>query len=226
MSSHPPAVHTPNQARDEQRREEAKREEFERKSIEDELLSFDSHEFYSQLQEWAEKAVPQPQHNPAKIYWLKRKQSDFQPVPVPRLEFAAVHVLSTKTLRLLSLLRSAEQKGIGCPYVHQVNKEILEKAIEKCKEIQKAIVRCHSHSSAVGRLLYLLHRGYLSTLSTEIERFLSRLEAIFLICRHEEFAQDLMRLRRAVTYRTGYVLGTEEAPLANPMSPLNKKSKK
>jgi len=95
--------------------------------------------------------------------------------------------------------------------VHQVHKETLELAIQKCRDIQAAVQRFHSSSGMTARLLYLLHRGYINSLSEEIKIFLNRLEAVLLICRHEEFAQDLVRLRRAVTYRTGYVLGPESS---------------
>jgi len=216
MTSHQPSVHTPNQARDEQRRDEARKEELERKNLEDELLDFDSHGFYEKLDLWGTRAVPLPVKRYQQISWLKKTPNEFQPIPVSRAEFPLLHALAMCASRLLVLLKSAEQRGLGCPYVHQTNKETLERAINKCKEIQRAIARFQSSSGAVARLLSLLHKGYIFVLSQEVERFLSRLEAIFLICRHEEFAQDLVRLRRAVTYRTGYVLGPEGSEIPVP----------
>ena len=68
----------------------------------------------------------------------------------------------------------------------------------------------------VSRLLHLLHGSYVQVLSREVERFRNRLEAIFLLSRQAEFTQDLVKLRRAVTYRTGYVLGPDSEPVKHP----------
>lgn len=221
MSSHQPSIHAPNQARDDQKRDEARKEELERRTIEEELHAFNAHDFYEKLCTWSSIAVPQPVHRKAHISWTKKDPGEFQPIPVARVDFSFIHSISSRAGRLLYLLKSAEQKGMNCPYVHQMNKETLEKAVEKCKEIKKAIDRFYSGSSMVARLVYLLHKGYIYVLSKEIDVLLSRLEAIFLICRHEEFAQDLVHLRRAVTYRTGYVLGPETSDSAQTCSSAN-----
>lgn len=222
MSAHPPSVHTPNQMRDEQRKEEVRKEELERKNLEDELLSFDAHDFYENVHEWALRPVTKPVRRSQHISWLNNGPNEFQPLPVAQTEFSHLHRLASWSSRLLALLKSAEQRGLGCPYVHQVHKETLESAIRKCKDIQAAVQRFQSSSGMTARLLYLLHRGYIVSLSDEVKNFLNRLEAILLICRHEEFAQDLVRLRRAVTYRTGYILG----PDSSDAGPLSKKPKR
>ena len=209
MTSHQPSVHTPPQVRDEHKKEEAKREELERRTLESDLLNFDAHDFYDRLEKWSLRPVPQPVYRYNQISWNKKEPNMFQPIPISRAEFPSLRSLSSLASTLLALLKSAEEKGLSCPYVHQLNKETLEVTIRKCQDLQKAIERFRAGSGMVSRLLLLLHNGYIHVLSDEVKKFLSRLEAIFLICRHEEFAQDLVRLRRAVTYRTGYILGPE-----------------
>lgn len=223
MSAHQPTIHNPNQqARDDQRKEEGRREELEKRRVEEEIHGCDAHDFYDQLARWLDIPIPPPVYSHQHIFIFKKNQASFQPIPVTRLQFRFLYSLSNRTGQILKLLRVAEQKGFECPYIHQVNKEILESAIQKCDALQKAIVRFRSTSGMVSRLLHLLQGSYVQVLAREVERFRNRLEAIFLLSRQAEFTQDLVKLRRAVTYRTGYVLGPESEPI-RPLGIVRKK---
>lgn len=210
MTAHQPTIHNPNvQARDDQKRDEARREELEKRRIEEELHAFDSHGFYAAIDSWLRKPVVQPVQSKRSVGFFGKQASSYQPLPVPRAEFRELYSLSKQTAYLLSLLKGAEHRGFECPYIHQANKEALERAMKKCGELKEALSRFHDSSTMVAKLLYLLHGSYARVLGREIERFFYRLEALFLLCRQAEFAQDLVKIRRAVTYRTGYVLGPE-----------------
>ena len=210
MSAHPPTIHNPNQqAREDQRREEGRREELEKRRVEEEIHNFDAYDFYDQLERWIAIPIPPPVTKDNHISIFKKNPTSFQPIPVTRLEFRFLYALSKKTATILQLLRLAEQKGFECPYIHQINKELLERAVQKCEALEKAIVRFKRTSGMVSRLLHLLHGSYARILEREVLRFRNRLESVFLLGRQAEFTQDLVKLRRAVTYRTGYVLGPD-----------------
>lgn len=210
MSAHQPTIHNPNQqVRDEQKREEMRREELEKRRVEEELHGFNAHAFYEALERWISIPIPAPVQSKQHIFILKKHTTSFQPVPIPRAEFRNLYALSVRSGQLLQLLRVAEQKGFECPYIHQVNKDTLERAIQKCHDLKQAISRFKEASGMVSRLLHLLHGSYVQVLWREVERLHNRLEAVFLLSRQAEFTQDLVNLRRAVTYRTGYVLGPE-----------------
>lgn len=226
MTAHQPTIHTPPnpQIREGQLREEARRDEQERKRLEEEVFDCDAYSFYDSLSTWALRVVPKPVQGAVHITLLKKRPTAYQPLPVSRAEYRVLYSLSQKAARLVKLLKALEQKGLDCPYVHQLNKPVLEQALAKCEEIKKALIRFNTCSGMVAKLLYLLHRSYVYTLEIELSKFSSRLEAIILMSRHAEFAQDLVRLRRAVTYRTGYVLGPDGAQGSSPKQVLPPRS--
>lgn len=209
---HPP----PNaqQQREElQRREEARREEQERRNLETQLQTFDAYEFYGALDSWTTNPVPPPVRQTIHLTPLRQKVIMQQPLPLSRKELVDLRRLSSDCARLLYLLRAIDQRGIECPYVHQMHRPSLEKAIEKCDRLKAAGQEYTKSSGMWARFAQLFNRVHLDTMRRDLDFFKSRLEAILMMCRHEEFAQDLMHIRRAVTYRTGLLLNPGESPL-------------
>ncbi len=206
---HPP----PNaqQQREElQKKEEARREEQERRNLETQLQSFDAYEFYEALENWVSNPIPKPIRQTVHLTPLRQKVVMQQPLPLSRNELNDLRKLSSDCARLLYLLRAIDQRGIECPYVHQVNRPRLEKGIEKCDCLKAAGHEYTKTSGMWARFSQLLNKAHLDAMKKDLDFFKSRLEAVLMMCRHEEFAQDLMHIRRAVTYRTGMLLNPSE----------------
>jgi hypothetical protein len=103
--------------------------------------------------------------------------------------------LSYESARLLSLLRAVDQKGMECPYIHQVNKQLLERALDKCQKLKEAGSKYFEGKGLWARLTQLLNKIHLDAAGKDLDSFKSKLEAVLLMCRHQEFAQDLVKLR-------------------------------
>lgn len=208
---HPP----PNaqQQREElQKREEARREEQERRKLEAQIQEFDAYEFYESVEGWASQPVPMPVRKTVQQTPLRRTIVMQQPLPVSRKELVDLRRLSSDCARLLYILRAIDQRGIECPYVHQVRRPTIEKALDKCDRLRVAEENYKNRPGIGARFAKLFNKGHLDAIKRDVEFFKSRLEAILMMCRHEEFAQDLMHIRRAVTYRTGLLLKPGEQP--------------
>jgi hypothetical protein len=207
---HPP----PNaqQQREElQKKEEARREEQERNNLEMQLQSFDSHEFYEMLEGWANHPIPAPIRQTVHVTPLRQKIVLQQPLPLSRNELSDLRKISSNCAKLLYLLRAINQRGMECPYIHQLHKSSLEKAIEKCERLKSAGRDYNKRSGMWARFAQLFNKAHLDSMKKDLDFFRSRLEAILMMCRHEEFAQDLMNIRRAVTYRTGMLLNSKDS---------------
>ncbi len=202
---HPP----PNalQQREEMlKREESRREEQERRSLEVQLRTFDAHDFYDSLENWASQPVPSPVRQTIRLTPLRQKTIVQQPLPLSRKELADLRKLSSDCTRLLYLLRAIDQRGIECPYVHQVHRRSLERAIEKCDRLQVAEQEYGNRTGIKAFFAQLFQKAHLVAIRRDLDFFKSRLESMLTMCRHEEFAQELMHVRRPVTYRAGSVL--------------------
>lgn len=200
-----------------QRREETRREEEARRNLEVALQAFDAYSFYAALENWANTAVPQPVSHTIHLTPLRQKVIMRQPLPLSRKELYDLRHLSSDCGRLLYLLRAIDQRGMECPYVHQQHRLCLEKAIEKCDQIKNAGEEYLKGQGFWARFVQLLNRAHLEVMKKDIDFFKGRLEAVLIMCRHEEFAQDLLHLRRAVTYRTGQLLNqSEQKPPSRP----------
>jgi hypothetical protein len=206
---HPP----PNaqQQREElQKKEEARREEQDRRSLEVQFQAFDAHGFYEALEGWATYPIPQPIQQTIHLTPLRQKVIMQQPMPLSRKELFDLRRISSDCARLLYLLRAINQRGIECPYVHQQHRPSLEKAIEKCDRLKTARQEYNKGFGMWARFAQLLNKSHLDSMKKDLDFFKTRLEAVLMMCRHEEFAQDLMHIRRAVTYRTGLLLSPNE----------------
>jgi len=198
---HPPP--NPNQQREDfVRKEQARREEVARRELEERLNEFDSHSFYQSLDSWLSKPIPKPIPYSVRLTPLRQKVVLHQPMPISRKELSKMRRVSAMCAVLISLLRAVEQRGLECPYIHQINKRNLEKALEKCRHLKQAREKYFKRRGFWARFGQLLNRPHLGSIRRDIEVFNNRLEALLMICRHEEFAQDLMRLRQAVTSRS------------------------
>jgi hypothetical protein len=197
---HPPP--NPNQQREEFiRKEQARREDAARRELEERLTEFDAHSFYQSLETWIHKPIPRPIPYSVRLTPLRQKVILYQPMPITRKELSKMRRLSASCALLISLLRAVEQRGLECPYIHQINKKSLEKALEKCRHLSEARGRYFRRRGFWARVSQLVNRPHLGSTKRDVEVFTNRLEALLMICRHEEFAQDLMRLRQAVTSR-------------------------
>jgi hypothetical protein len=206
---HPP----PNaqQQREElQKKEESRREEQDRRNLEVQLQAFDAHEFYGTLESWTSYPVPKPIRQTIHLTPLRQKAVLRQPIPLSRKELSDLRKISSDCARLLYLLRAIDQRGIECPYVHQQYRSSLEKAIEKCDRLKTAGQDYSKTPGMWARCAQLFNKTHLDMMKKDLDFFKSRLEAILIMCRHEEFAQDLKHIRRAVTYRTGLLLNSSE----------------
>lgn len=181
------------------KKEEAKREEIEKRNLEALLRDFDSLAFYESLERWEKKPIPQPVRQQVQVTLLRQKAVYHQPLPLLRKELYDVRKLSSESARLLYLLRAADQKGVESPYIHQQNKEILEKAVAKCEKIKDASEKYMSDSGFFARIGQLFNLLHMDSVKKDIESFKNKLEAVLLMCRHQEFAQDLIKLRRAAS---------------------------
>ena len=215
---HPP----PNaqQQREEQlRKEEARREENERRSLEADLRTFDSHRFYETLDQWTVISVPQQVPRTIHVTPFKQKTIMIQPLPINRRDLNDMRKLSYDCSRLVGLLRATDQRGVEYPYIHLAYRALLERAIAKCAQLHVAR-ELYSKSvrgfwNQLGRLLNI---SFLDAAKKDIEIFKQRLEALLMMSRHQEFVDDLVRLRRSVTYRTGAQLDQRELVAAQSKS--------
>lgn len=198
---------------EQQRREELRCEEQERRNLDLQLRSFDAYAFYESIESWANEAVHSPIAQTIQVTPLRRKVIMRQPLPLTRSELVQVRRLSDECVRLLTLLRAVDQKGMECPYVHRQHREGLEKAINKCVQIEEARKKYEKSRGLWSWCSSLFNGFHLDSLRRDVELFQGRLEAILMMCRHEEFACDLVHLRRAVTYRTGALLGNDSSPV-------------
>jgi len=208
---HPPP--NPNQQRDDfLRKEQDRREESVRRDLEQRLSDFDAHSFYHSLESWVSVPIPKPVPYSVRLTPLKQKVVLYQPVPITRKELSKMRRISVSCAVLISLLRSVEQRGLECPYIHQINRRSLEAAIEKCRHLREARDRYFRRRGFWARFGQLLNSPHMASLKRDTEVFSKRLEALLMICRHEEFAQDLMRLRQAVTSRSDLTKGYKTSP--------------
>jgi hypothetical protein len=215
---HPP----PNaqQQRDEQlRKDETRREENERRILESELRAFDAHRFYETLEQWTAILVPKQVPHTVHVTPFRQKVIMTQPLPISRRDLNDMRKLSYDCSRLIGLLRAIDQKGVEYPYIHLAYRTLLECAIAKCvqlhaaRELYSRTVR--GFWNQLGRLLNL---SFLDAARKDIETFRQRLEALLMMSRQQGFVEDLVRLRRSVTYRTGALLDQQELVAAQPKS--------
>ncbi len=202
--------------RDDQRKEE-KREEQEKRLLEQELLDFDAYAFYEKIGAWSTLPIPKPYKRSIHVGLFRVKQVLWQPLPLTKIEERELRALSIVTGKVLALLRRVDEKGLECPYIHQVNKEVLEAAIYRCDQLKEASLKYLSTRGFFARLSQIFYRSHMLTSIKDIEFFKRRLESIAMICKHQEFTQDLLRIKREVTFRTGNVLKdpTPPAPVKN-----------
>ncbi len=207
----PVQTQQPPPPREDPKKEEARKEEQEKRNLEQELMDFDAHAFYDRLLAWAEKEIPKPYKRTLHVSLFRIKQVLWQPLPLTRADEKELLSVSTATGKVLSLLRRIDQKGLECPYVHQVNKAILEQAVDKCDRLKEASGKYLQTKGLLARISQFFHKNHVLSALKDVEYLKRRLESIIVMCRHQEFAQDLMRLRREVTFRTGNIL-KDEAP--------------
>jgi len=209
-------VHPPPNAQQQkeelQKKEEARRDEQERRDLEQQLQAFDAYEFYGSLEQWANHPIPSPIKQTIHLSPLRQKVISLQPMPLSRKELVGLRRISSDSGRLLYLLRAINHRGMECPYVHQLHRLCLEKAIEKCNRLAFAGVEYTKSPGICARLAQFFNMGHLSSMKRDLQFFKSRLETILIMCRHEEFAQDLIHLRRAVTHRTDMLMNIDQAP--------------
>ncbi len=215
-------AHQPQPQRDDSKKDEARQEEVEKKNLEEELREMDAHGFYNRLKDWSTKEFPKPYYRTSHLALVQNKEMLWQPLPITRSDEREILFLSKNTGKVLSLLRRVDQKGLECPYVHQVNKESLEEAIDKCKHLEEASLLYLSSKGFLARFSQLFNRLHILRALRDIAVLQRRLEAIVIMCRHQEFAQDLMRIRREVTFRTGNVLKDDDIETRSPVSKREK----
>ena len=201
-----PQPNTQQLREEQQRKEEARRDEQERRTLETQLRTFDAHGFYQAIEVWANHPIPSPVRQIIQLTPLRQKVMMHQPLPLTRSDLNHVRKLSSDCVRLLTLLRAIDQRGMECPCVHRMYRANLEKAVDKCARLKEARENHKKRRGLLAWCSYLLNGLHLDAMAKDLDFFQSRLEAILMICRHEEFAQDLVHLRRAVTYRTGLLL--------------------
>ena len=182
------------QREDQLRREETRKEE-EKTRLEALLRDFDSFSFYESLDKWEKSPIPQPIRHRVQVTTLRQKVVYNQPLPISRKELFDLRRLSTDSGRLLYLLRAIDQRGMECPYIHQQNKHLLERALEKCEKLLIAKNKYFEGKGLLARLSQLLNLLHLDSAKKDLESFKNKIEAVLLLCRHQEFAQDLIKLR-------------------------------
>lgn len=208
--------HPQLQREEQMKREEARKDELERSNLESLLREFDSLSFYESLERWGKAPIPQPVRQRVQVTLLRQKEIAHQPMPISRKELFDLRKLSSESARLLYLLRAAEQKGMECPYIHQQNKQILEKALSKCERLREAGELYLSGKGFFARLGQLFNLLHMDAAKRDINSFKNKLEAVLLMCRHQEFAQDLIKLRRSAsdyTVRTPVVPASRRVPV-------------
>jgi hypothetical protein len=189
---------TPQQQREETlKREEAKREEKERLALEEQLREFDAYGFYEKLTSWTGEQLPKPQPQAVNVTPLRQTTVMQQPLPISRQDLQEIRKISSHSARLLALLRAIDQKGIECPYVHQQYRATIEKALEKCEQIKAAGDRYFQSKGFWARLGQFLNKFHVSSTKRDVDFFKNRLEAILMMCKHQELAQDLVKLRQS-----------------------------
>lgn len=217
---HPPP-NAQQQREEALKREEARKEEQERKALEIELYAFDAHVFYELLRQWAAAPLPRPIPQTIRVTPLRQRVVMHQPLPISRRGLADLRRLLGDCSRLLSLLRAIDQKGIECPYVHRANREILELAVDKCAAIERASRDYLRGQGLWAKIGQLLNGSHLRKARETVEVFKHRLEAILMMCRHQEFAEDLQRLRSSMLSRAE--LGAS-APVPKPPEERSKEA--
>lgn len=201
--------HPQLQREEQMKRDEARKDELERSNLESLLRDFDSLSFYESLEQWEKIPIPQPVRQRVQVTLLRQKEISHQPLPISRKELFDLRKLSSESARLLYLLRAAEQKGMECPYIHQQNKQILERALSKCEKLREAGERYLSGKGFFARLGQLINFLHIDSVKRDVNSFRNKLEAVLLMCRHQEFAQDLIKLRRVAS---DYTVRTPVAP--------------
>lgn len=194
---HPP---NPQQQREEVlRKEESRKDEQERRQLESLLWDFDALDFYEKLSAWGKAPIPQPVPHEVRVTPLRQKIVMYQPLPLSRRELSDLRKLSRESARLLYLLRALDQRGMECPYIHQQNKQILENVLEKCERLKAAGKNYMEGRGLWARLTQLLNKIHVDAIKKDAESFKNKIEAVLLMCRHQEFAQDLKTLRSAMS---------------------------
>jgi hypothetical protein len=214
---HPPP--NPQQQREEQlRKEEARREEVAKRSVEDQLEAFDAYAFYERLQSWASKPIPQPNVHSVHITPIRTEKVVEQPLPVTGSDLSFIDRLSADCGRLLNLLRALDQRGMECPYIHQQSPGCLQRAIDQCLKLQKAGDEYLKGKGLWSLMARFFRTSHISSVKKNLEFFKNRLEAVQILCRHQEFAQDLQKMKAAITYQTRESLG--DALVRMPVRPI------
>lgn len=201
------------QREEQQRKDDSKKEEQEKERLEALLRDFDSPSFYESLAQWGKAPVPQPIRHRVQVTTMRQKDVFNQPLPISRKDLTDLRRLSSASSRLLYLLRAIDQRGMESPYIHQQNKHLLEQALEKIEKLQKAEKKYFEGKGLFARLTQLLNAIHLDAAKKDLESFKNKLEAVLLMCRHQEFAQDLVKLR-SVAFDTS--ARTQAQPPAKP----------
>ena len=184
-----------------QKREKARREEQEREQLEARLRDFDAYSFYDAIESWAARPIPAPIPQIIQLTPSRRKVIMHQPLPLTRSELREMRKMSDECVRLLTLLRATSQRGVECPYIHRLHRLGLEKAISRCVRLKVAKNGYVRDRGFFAWCLHLLNALHLSAMGREVDLLQRRLEAVLVMCRHEEFASDLITLRREVSRR-------------------------
>ncbi len=214
---HPPPNH--QQQREEQlRKEEARREDNAKRSLEDQLDAFDAYAFYDKLQNWADRPIPQPNVHCVHITPIRTEKVVQQPLPVTSKDLVVIHKISSDCARLLYLLRALDQRGMECPYIHQQSQACLQRAIEQCIKLQKAGTDYLQGKGLWNLVTRFFRASHINLVKKDLDFFKNRLEAVQILCRHQEFAQDLQKMKAAITYRTRGPLGA--SPIRMPVQPI------
>jgi hypothetical protein len=210
-------VNPQQQREDLLKREEDRKAELEKSRLEGLLRDFDALSFYESLEKWEESPIPQPIHHRVQVTTLRQQVVLNQPLPISRKELYDLRSLSKESARLLYLLRSIDQRGMECPYIHQQKKHLLERAMEKCERLCQAAAKFYEGKGLMARVSQLLNLLHLEAAKKDLESFKKKLEAVIMMCRHQEFAQDLMKLR-SVAFDASV-----RAPVTKPAQPKSGK---
>ena len=195
------------------RREESRKEEQEKNRLESLLRDFDSLSFYGALERWEKAPIPQPVRHQVTVTLMRQKAMYYQPLPISRKELWDLRQISKDGARLLALLQAADQKGMDCPYIHQQNKHILELALEKCQKLKEAGDKYLDRRGFWARFCQFFNLLHMDAAKKDIDAFEDKLEAVLLMCRHQEFAQDLIKLRSVASdYRVRSTMVGQERP--------------
>jgi hypothetical protein len=171
----------------------------ERLLLEEQLRDFDAMAFYDELEQWCEAPIPQPISQKIRTSPFKMEETLKYPLPLSRGALYTVRQLSTKCTRVLYLLRAIDRYGIECPFIYQHNKRLVEQSLAKCETLLQARSLYLRGSGLWTRLHQCLNVVHIFAIRRDLEAFRKKLEAIALLSRHYEFAQDLVRLRQLVS---------------------------